>query len=112
MADKPTYGEVLEPLTRAEELELLHRKLDCIMQGVEYLWNQLRAELNLHVVSPTLQIPDYPQPNVIIYETPNSSGHPPFYADSDYIAEGWPWPDVPPDAMAATSELPPAKDDS
>lgn len=94
MADeKPTYRGVLAQLSPSEDRELVHRKLDCIMQGVEYLWNKRDAD---NVVSPELQIPDYPQPNVIIYTSPNASGHPPFYADSEYIAEGWPWPDVPP----------------
>lgn len=92
----PTYEGELAKLSESAQYELVNRKLDCIMQAVEYLWNQYRAEAKPNVVDPELQIPVYPQPNVIIYETPNKSGHPPFYADSDYIAEGWPWPDVPP----------------
>jgi hypothetical protein len=64
------------------------------MQAVEYLWNKRDAE---NVVEPQLQVPYYPQPNVIIYHVPNAPGHPRFYADSDYVAEGWEnWPNVPP----------------
>ena len=61
--------------------------------SVEYLWNKRDAE---KVVDPKLQCFPYPQPNVIIYQVPNQSGHPPFEADSGYVAENWPWPNVPP----------------
>lgn len=95
----PTYAGELAKLSADAQYELLNRKIDCVMQSTEYLWNQIIRLLeknNLNVTDPKLQIPVYPQPNVIIYQVPSQSGHPPFYADSEYIAEGWPWPDVPP----------------
>jgi hypothetical protein len=93
MADQ-TYAEVLDRLSESENRELLHRKVDCIMQGIEYLWN---ARNKTDSGEPQLQVPYYPQPNVIIYHVPNAPGHPRFYADSDYVAEGWEhWPIVPP----------------
>lgn len=110
--DNPTYGEVLAPLTRAEELELLHKKLDWIAVSLNYIHNQLRDEMKWNVLDPKLQAPPYPYPMNIIYPLPSVSGNPPFWADSGYIAEGWPWPDVPPGEASETSELPADAEDS
>jgi hypothetical protein len=100
MPEKPTYEEVLSPLTTDQKIELLNRKVDCVMQGLEYFFNQWRDHENPNMVEPQLQIPWYPQANVIIGWVPDASGHPRFYADDpayDAEAQHWnKWPTVPP----------------
>lgn len=51
-----TYAELLNELSSADYRELTQRKLDCIMQGIERIWEKLTDD--------ELEVPPYPFPHI------------------------------------------------